>query len=155
GGQSTTTDARGAFSLNGLATGAVVLSVSMSGYAPGYANGNVGASSDSVLVRLKAEGTPQTYSTATTQTLSVKTENGPYAVILPANSVDTTGPNITVSVTPLDPTTEAAALPGSLVAGDSSVLLPVTFAEFTLRDSAGKRLNLKPSASATVELPIP
>lgn len=155
GGKSATTDARGAFSLTGLANGAIVLSISMNGYAPGYANGTVGASSDSVLVQLKAEGTPQTYSTSTTQTLSVKTENGPYAVILPADSVDTTDPNITVSVTPLDPTTEAAALPGSLVASNSSVLLPVTFAEFTLRDSTGKRLNLKSSASATVELPIP
>ena len=58
-------------------------------------------------------------------------------------------------MTPLDPTTEAAALPGSLVASNSSVLLPVTFAEFTLRDSTGNRLNLKSSASATVELPIP
>ena len=41
------------------------------------------------------------------------------------------------------------------MASNSSVLLPVTFAEFTLRDSTGKRLNLKSSASATVELPIP
>jgi len=155
GGKSTTTDARGTFSLTGLATGPVVLSVTMTGYAPGYANGTAGSSADSVLVRLKPEGTPQSYSTASTQTLSVKTENGPYAVILPANSVDTTDTNITVSVTPLDPTTESAALPGSLVASNSSVLLPVTFAEFTLKDSTGKRLNLKSSASATLELPIP
>lgn len=155
GGASATTDARGAFTLTGLASGPVVLSISKNGYAPGYANGTVGANAESVLVRLKAEGTPQTYSTSTAKTLSVTTENGPYAVILPANSVDTTDANITVSVTPLDPTTEAGALPGSLVASNSSVLLPVTFAEFTLRDSTGKRLNLKSSASATVELPIP
>jgi hypothetical protein len=30
-----------------------------------------------------------------------------------------------------------------------------TFAEFTLRDTAGNRVNLKAAASATVELPIP
>ena len=73
GGKSATTDARGAFTLTGLANGAIVLSVSMNGYAPGYANGTVGASSDSVLVQLKKEKpppTPQTYSTSTTQTLT-------------------------------------------------------------------------------------
>lgn len=157
GGKSTTTDAQGGFTLNGLASGAVELSISKSGFAPGYANAKAGNSSDSVYVLLKAEGTPQSYGVGNGTTLSQTTANGPYAVILQPNSVDTTDSSITVSITPLDPTTEAAALPGSLVAGgaSSSLLLPVTFAEFTLRDSTGKRLNLKPSASAQVELPIP
>ena len=157
GGKSTTTDAQGGFSLNGLASGAVELSISKTGYAPGYANAKAGSSADSVYVQLKAEGTPQSYSVGSATTLSQSTANGPYAVILQPNSVDTTDSSITVSITPLDPTTEAAALPGSLVAGgaSSSLLLPVTFAEFTLRDSTGRRLNLKPSASAQVELPIP
>jgi hypothetical protein len=35
------------------------------------------------------------------------------------------------------------------------VLLPVTFAEFSILDSMGNRVNLKSSASAQVELPIP
>ena len=157
GGKNATTDAQGGFSLTGLASGAVELSITKSGYAPGYANATSGTSSDSVYVRLKAEGTPQSYTTGSATTLSQSTANGPYAVILQPNSVDTNDGNITVSITPLDPTTEAAALPGSLVAGgaSSSLLLPVTFAEFTLRDSTGQRLNLKSSASAQVELPIP
>ena len=157
GGKNATTDAQGGFSLTGLATGAVELSITKSGYAPGYANATAGSSSDSVYVLLKSEGTPQSYATSGATTLSQSTANGPYAVILQPNSVDTTDSNITVSITPLDPTTEAAALPGTLVAGGvaKSVLLPVTFAEFTLRDSSGTRLNLKSSASAQVELPIP
>ena len=71
--------------------------------------------------------------------------------------MDTTDTNLTVSITPLDPTKEQAALPGSLVSGGAtpSLLVPVTFAEFTIRDSTGKRVNLLPSASAQVELPIP
>jgi hypothetical protein len=157
GGKNATTDAQGGFSLTGLASGAVELSIAKSGYAPGYANATSGNSSDSVYVRLKAEGTPQSYTTGNATTLTQSTANGPYAVILQPNSVDTSDSNITVSITPLDPTTEAAALPGSLVAGgaSNSLLLPVTFAEFTLRDSTGQRLNLKSSASAQVELPIP
>jgi len=157
GGKSGTTDAQGGFSLTGLASGAVELSITKSGYAPGFANATAGTSSDSVYVLLKAEGTPQSYAVGNAVTLSQSTANGPYAVILQPNSVDTTASNITVSITPLDPTTEAAALPGTLVAGGvaKSVLLPVTFAEFTLRDSSGTRLNLKSSASAQVELPIP
>lgn len=157
GGKTATTDAQGGFSLAGLTSGAVELSVTKSGYAPGFANATAGTSSDSVYVRLKAEGTPQSYAVASAVTLSQSTANGPYAVILQPNSVDTTDSNITVSITPLDPTTEAAALPGTLVAGGvaKSVLLPVTFAEFTLRNSSGTRLNLKSSASAQVELPIP
>ncbi len=157
GGKTATTDAQGGFSLSALASGAVEVSVTKSGYAPGFANATAGTSSDSVYVLLKAEGTPQSYAVGTGVTLSQSTANGPYAVILQPNSVDTNDSNITVSITPLDPTTEAAALPGTLVAGGvaKSVLLPVTFAEFTLRDSSGTRLNLKSSASAQVELPIP
>ena len=36
-----------------------------------------------------------------------------------------------VSITPVDPTKEAKVLPGQLVTTSSSVLFPVTFAEFS------------------------
>jgi hypothetical protein len=157
GGQSATTDARGAFALAGLAAGNVNLSVSLRGYAPGFASALVGDKTQPVLARLKKQGTPQSYATASATTLSEKTEAGPYAVILAPNSLDTSDTNLTVSITPLDPTKERDALPGTLVAGGatSSLLIPVTFAEFSILDSAGKRVNLLPSASAQVELPIP
>ncbi len=89
--------------------------------------------------------------------MSEKTEAGPYAVIFQANRFDTTDTNLKISITPLDPTKERTALPGSLVTGGASpsLLLPVTFAEFSILDSAGKRVNLKSSASGLVELPIP
>ena len=157
GGQSATTDAKGTFALAGLAAGTVNLSISLKDYAPGFASARVGDTTQPVLARLKKQGTPQSYSAASAMTLSEKTEAGPYAVILAPNSLDTSDANLTVSITPLDPTKERDALPGSLVAGGatSSLLIPVTFAEFSILDSAGKRVNLLPSASAQVELPIP
>jgi hypothetical protein len=157
GGKTATTDAEGTFSLMGLPAGSVSLSISKDGYAPGYANSVSGTKPDVVIVSLKQQGALQPWSGGTSATLSERTEAGPYALILAPNSLDTTDTNLKVSITPLDPTKERQALPGSLVTGGAnpSLLLPVTFAEFTVLDSSGRRLNLKPSASAIVELPIP
>jgi hypothetical protein len=157
GGQSATTDQQGTFTLAGMAAGNVNLSISKMEYAPGYASAKAGDTTQTVLVTLKKQGTMQSYSATSAKTLSEKTEAGPYAVILAPNSLDTTDTNLKVSITPLDPTKEREALPGNLVSGGatSSLLIPVTFAEFTILDSTGKRVNLKPSASAQVELPIP
>lgn len=155
GGQSVTTDANGEFTLTGL--GAVNLSFSKTDYAPGFTTVNATSAADAVLMRLKKQPSAQAYDATKKATLSQLTEAGPYALILQPNSLDTTDTNITISITPLDPTKEKEALPGSLVAGGASpsLLLPVTFAEFTLLDSTGRRVNLKSSASAIVELPIP
>jgi len=157
GGQTATTDGKGTFTLAGLAAGNVNLSISIADYAPGFASAKVGDSTQTVLVSLKKQGSLQSYDVAKAMTLSQKTEAGPYAVILMPNSLDTSDTNLKVSITPLDPTKEREALPGNLVSGGamSSLLIPVTFAEFTILDSTGKRVNLKASASAQVELPIP
>jgi hypothetical protein len=157
GGQTATTDGRGAFTLGGLAVGSVNLSVEAKDYAPGFATAKVGDTTQTALVTLKKKGEPHSYDVSSAMTLSQKTEAGPYAVKFQANSLDTTDTNLQVSITPLDPTKEREALPGSLVSGGamSSLLVPVTFAEFSILDSAGKRVNLKAAASAEVELPIP
>jgi Carboxypeptidase regulatory-like domain len=157
GGQTATTDDRGQFTLAGLAAGNVSLSITRSGYAPSFASGKVADHADAVMAWMKKQGTPQPYQLGAAMTLSQKTEAGPYAVIFQPNTLNTTDPNLMVSVTPLDPTKERKALPGSLVSGGTSPapLIPVTFAEFTITDSHGARVNLKPSANAMVELPIP
>jgi len=157
GGRSTTTDEKGTFSLEGLDAGDLTLAISIEGYAPAFASALVGDTTQPVLARMKKQGTPQSYAADTAQTLSEKTEAGPYAVIFEPNSLDTDDTNLTVSITPLDPTKERDALPGTLTAGGKtpSLLIPVTFAEFTILDSKGKRVNLLPSATAQVELPIP
>ena len=160
GGQSTTSAADGSFQLANLPAGAVHLSVVKSGYAPGYTNGQSSATSgDGLIVKLKKTGSGTAYDPATAKIFTTTTEAGPYRLAMGANTLDTTGTTgpYTVTVTPLDPTKEADALPGNLDASGvgTAVLLPVTFAEFSILDSTGKRLNLKSSASATVELPIP
>jgi hypothetical protein len=156
GGKSTTTDDQGAFELDGLDAGDVTVAISADGYAPAYADTTVGDMTAPVLTKIKKQGAAQPYQADAALTLSEKTDAGPYAVILQPNSLDTDDTDLTVAITPLDPTKERDALPGELVAGgDSSLLVPVTFAEFSILDSSGKRVNLKPSASAQVELPIP
>ncbi|WP_018466982.1 carboxypeptidase regulatory-like domain-containing protein [Calidithermus timidus] len=153
GSQSTTTDASGQFSLSGLGSGTVKLSFYKEGYAPGYATLQT-TQEASALVALKKEGPAQPYDPNTSRTLYTLTEAGPYAVIFAPGSLDTTDTNLKVLITPLDPTKEDQALPGQLRAG-SSPLIPVTFAEFSILDSSGRRVNLKAGASAIVELPIP
>ncbi|MFZ2649225.1 MAG: carboxypeptidase-like regulatory domain-containing protein [Burkholderiaceae bacterium] len=154
-GSSVTTDAKGEFTLTAVTS--ANLSFSKAGYAPGYTSVSATSAADVVVLRLKKQPSQQAYDATQSATLSQPTEAGPYALILGPNTLDTTDTNIKIAITPLDPTKEKEALPGSLVAGGAnpSLLLPVTFAEFTLLDSTGRRVNLKTSASAIVELPIP
>ena len=157
GGRSTTTDEQGTFELDGLDEGEVTLAISADDYAPAFASAEIGDTTQPVLARMKKAGAPQPYSTNSAMTLSELTEAGPYAVILEPDSLDTDDTELTISITPLDPTKEVDALPGTLVAGGptSTLLVPVTFAEFSILDSNGERVNLRDSASAVVELPIP
>jgi hypothetical protein len=154
-GKSTTTDARGYFTLDGLASGPVTVTVTKTGFAPAYATPRASDKPESTRVAMKKQGTAQSYSPTAARTLSQTTEAGPYAVTFLANSLDSTDANLKVSITPVDPTKEASVLPGSLVTTSDSVLDPVTFAEFSILDSAGNRVQLKSGQSATVELPIP
>ncbi|MFX5157916.1 hypothetical protein ABTC76_21140, partial [Acinetobacter baumannii] len=77
------------FTFSGLAEGKVKLSFAKSGYAPGYASAQAGASGADILVSLKKEGQPQSYNPSTARTLYQTTEAGPYAVIFQPNSLDT------------------------------------------------------------------
>lgn len=155
GGKSTVTDSRGYFSLEGLAAGQVTLSVTQDGFAPAFATPRASEKPESTLVTMKKRGALQSLSPSANRTLSQSTEAGPYAVTFVAGSLDTTDSSLRVSITPVDPTKEAAVLPGSLVTASSTVLFPVTFAEFSILDSSGVRVQLKSGQSATVELPIP
>ena len=153
-GQTVTSDEKGEFSFSGLPEGEVQLSFEKDGYAPGFANADLGSEPAAVLVTLKAQGELQDYDATGSATIYQSTEAGPYAVIFSANSLDTSDTDLRVSVTPLDPTKEAEALPGDLVTEDA-LLTPLTFAEFSIFDSQDRRVNLRAGASATVELPVP
>lgn len=153
-GKTTTTDANGEFTLSGLVAGTAVITIAATDYTTSYENAAIGASAAPVLSALKKEGARQNYSVSESKTIFETTTAGPYAVIFGANTLNTADTNLKVSVTPLDPTVEAAALPGVL-ATSNALLLPLTFAEFSIYDSSGNKVNLKPGAMAIVELPIP
>ena len=152
-----TTNAKGEFTLNGLPAGTQQISVAKAGYAQSFETPALGDKPAIVVAALKKEGASQPYSTGASgpTTLTETTAAGPYSLIIQPNSLDTTDTNLRISVTPLDPTRELSALPGDLVRGDGVVLQPATFAEFTIRDSAGHKVNLKPGSTAIVEMPIP
>jgi hypothetical protein len=155
--KSAQTNARGEFAFADLPEGAVSLSITKDGYAPGYAVAESTADAQASIVSLKKLGQMHGYDPTRAATLVEKTDNGPYAVIFTPDSLDTSDTQLQVAVTPLDPTREDAALPGDLIAGGSSpnALEAVTFAEFSIVDSSGKKVNLKADKSAIVELPIP
>lgn len=156
GGKSAVTDSRGYFSLDGLEAGQVTLTITHEDFAPAYATPRVSSDkAESTLVSMKASGATQRFNPSVEKTLTQSTEAGPYAVTFAAGSLDTTDTELTVAITPVDPTKEREVLPGSLVTASSTVLFPVTFAEFSILDSAGNRVQLKSGQSATVELPIP
>jgi hypothetical protein len=155
--QTAMTDAKGEFLFTNLPEGPVSLSIFKSGYAPAYAITDSAAEARAAVVSVKKEGEHQAYDASQASTIVETTDNGPYAVIFEPNTLDTPDGNLQVSVTPLDPTKEDAALPGDLIAGGAaaSPLDSVTFAEFSVLDSAGHHVNLKPQSNAIVELPIP
>ena len=157
GDQSVTTDARGEFVITGLPEGVVNLELSKAGYAAGFATQTLAGEPQAALVALKREGARNSYDPTEAATLTEVTDTGPYAVIFTPDSLDTEDTELEVSVTPLDPTSEAAALAGDLIAGgeEETPLAAVTFAEFAIYDSKGERVNLKPGSNAIVELPIP
>jgi len=154
GDKTVTTNAKGEYALDLPAKTNVVLSFSAAGYAPGFEQTMVDGNADALMITLKKQGDLQAYRADTTRTIVQRTESGPYAVIFKPNTLDTDDLNLRVSVTPLDPTKELSVLPGELILDDVA-LSPLTFAEFTILDSAGNHVNLKPGAEAVVELPIP
>jgi len=157
GGQTATTDSHGAYTLGGFTGGtSVAVSFDKTGYALGHGNAEIGVNAAPLLLSLKKEGARTSYNApaSTAITISQATEAGPYAVIFTPGTLDTTDTALKVSVTPLDPTKESSVLPGNLATA-SVMLAPLTFAEFSVFDSTGARVNLLSGQTATVEMPIP
>lgn len=158
--QTVTTDANGKFTLSGYASGAsVTVTMDKASYTRGHATADIGVNAAPVVLPLKKEIVARkSYNPTANSTLSFTTEAGPYALILTAGSLNTTDTNLKVSVTPLDPVKESSVLPSGLAdsTGSSTVMLvPLTFADFSIFDSSGNRVQLKSGAHATVEMPIP
>lgn len=162
-GQTTTTDSKGAFTLSGYASGSSVpVTLDMANYARGHSTAIIGVNAAPVVLPLKKEIGPRvTYDPTLTKTISFVTEDGPYALTLGANTLNVTGLTgpFKVSVTPLDPTKESSVLPSGLADSTTTsstvMLVPLTFADFSIFDSTGARVQLNSGATATVEMPIP
>lgn len=157
---STTTNGSGAFSLTVPAGSTVTVSVTKSGYSLNQVVVNVtGGATKQLSVNLLTVGATKSVSTASGGSVIDSTSNA--KIQLPANFVTGAG-NVNVSITGLDPTTsQIKALPGGLQGVDANgnpvYLQPVSFAEYTVRDSNGNVLQFNQSASsgANIELPIP
>jgi hypothetical protein len=164
GGQTATTTSTGAYTLSGVGVGsAVVLKFELSGYAPGYRRVSVAANATSATnARLSAVGATQTIAAAAGGT--VGTASGPAQVVLPAaglvnkaSGAAATG-QVTVAITAIDPSLDAANMPGDYSArgtdGNAQTIESFGAISVNLSDAAGNRLDLASGQTATVRVPL-
>ena len=164
-GRSTSTAADGSFTLTDVPTGdAKVLAFERSGHAKSVL---VVAVSAGVTARANARltpiGTAQTFDAAAGATLTVAGSTA--QVSLPAAGlVTTTGVAasgaVTAEVTPINPATDPANMPGNYTAqaavagGAPQSIESFGALNVTLKDGAGKALNLAPGKTATIRIPL-
>lgn len=162
GGQSTTTDANGAFTIDGLAATsrlAVVLSAPTHAETVGITHIDAARSSDLQLrlVRVAATGSVPAAAGGT-----VTVPGSPAQVQLPAAGLqraDGSLPsgNVTVRLTPIDPASDSAVMPGdftTIVSGSAVPIQSYGALNVQLADSAGTALNLRSGQTATIRIPV-
>ena len=162
GGLGTTTDATGAFRLDGVATGSrlsVVFSSDTHAESARIATLNGSGAAD-VQARLVRIGTTASVAAATGGTVTLA--GSPARVVLAPASVqraDGSVPNgnITVRLTPIAPASDSAVMPGdftTLVNGSSTPIESFGALEVRLTDGAGSALNLRPGQTASLRIPL-
>lgn len=155
-----TTGADGSYSIAGVAaTDRAVVNVSANSYAAGSKITAVFAGDTS---RVDASLLPVAFtatlaSLSTQQTVAVPSSSA--TVVLPANSLKTasnTAPsgNISVSVTPIDPSSNAQIMPGDYSTNDSGQIESYGAMDVSMRDATGAALNLASGSSSTVTIPV-
>ena len=155
-----TTGADGSYSIAGVAaTDRAVVNISANTFAPGSKITAVFAGDTS---RVDASLLPVAYtatltSLSTQQTVAVPSSSA--TVVLPANSLKTasnTSPsgNISVSVTPIDPSSNAQIMPGDYSTNDSGQIESYGAMDVSMRDATGAALNLASGSSSTVTIPV-
>lgn len=159
--QSVATDAQGQATLNGVGTGErVVVRARAAAHADGLETVSVTSSSTaSLAIQVLPIGTQQTLAAASGGTVTVPGSSA--QVTLPANGfvVDGggayTGP-VTVTLTPIDPTQNVAAMPGEYLASTpSGTAMMESFGALSvqLTGASGEKLNLASGQTATVRIP--
>ncbi len=159
---SATTDATGAFTLNGVVTGtrlSVVFSSDTHADTARIASVAATGTTD-VQARLVRIGATADVAVDTGGTVTVP--NSPARVVLAAASVQRadgsipTG-NIRVRVTPIDPASDTSVMPGdftTVVGGVSTPIESFGAMEVTLADAAGVALNLRAGQTAALRIPL-
>ncbi len=162
GGHSTTTDATGAFRLDGVVTGnrlSVVFSSDTHAETARIA-AVTGSGSADVQARLVRIGT--TASLAAEAGGTVTMAGSPARVVLAPASLQRadgsipTG-NVSVRLTPIAPASDSAVMPGdftTVVNGASTPIESFGALEVRLTDAAGGALNLRPGQTASLRIPL-
>lgn len=156
----TTTASDGSYSISGIAvTDRAVVNINASNYSAGSKITSVFANETS---RADAALLPVAYtatltSIATAQTVTVP--NSTATVMLPANGLQTdssTAPsgNISVSVTPIDPSSNAQIMPGDYVTSAGEQIESMGALDVSMRDATGAALNLAPGSTSTIRIPL-
>lgn len=161
---SATTDAKGAFTLAELPVGDALLAISHAGHAghqtKTQVQQGVASAVSASLVRVGA-----TASVSAVSGGSAQVPNSTARVTLPANAVvDAKGAaytgTIAVEITPIDPATDAARMPGGYMAQPATAgaapqpMESLGALTVTLRDSAGQDLQLAKGVNAVIRIPL-
>ncbi|CAN5403552.1 hypothetical protein BH11PSE9_BH11PSE9_23990 [soil metagenome] len=157
-----TTDTSGNFNIANAPVGdRVTVVFDASAYAQSARIASVRSSATSdVQVRLVPVGATAAVDVAAGGTVTVA--NSTAQVVLPANSVQRadgsvpTG-NMTVALTPINPATDSAVMPGdftTIVSGAAVAIESFGALNVTLTDSAGAALNLRAGQTATLRIPM-
>ena len=160
--RSATTDATGAFRLDGVGSGSRLSVVfSSDTHAETARIASVGASGRAeVQARLVRIGNTADVVVDTGGTVTMT--GSPARVVLAPASVQRADGSIptgkvTVRLTPIDPASDSAVMPGdftTVVAGASTPIESFGAMEVRLTDSAGAALNLRPGQTATLRIPL-
>ncbi len=162
GGRSTTTDADGAFTLTGLAATnrlPVLLSAPTHAESVGIARIELGRSNELQLrlVRVAATGSVPAAAGGTVAVPgSTAQVQLPPAGLQRADGSLPSG-NVSVRLTPIDPASDSAVMPGdftTLVAGSAVPIQSYGALNVQLADSAGAALNLRSGQAATIRIPV-
>lgn len=158
---SVATDAQGQATLSGVGTGErVVVRARAASHADGLETVSVASSTTSSLaIQVLPIGTQQTIAAASGGTITVPGSSA--QVTLPANGFVVegggayTGP-VTVTLTPIDPTQNVAAMPGEYLASTpSGTAMMESFGALSvqLTGTSGEKLNLASGQTATLRIP--
>lgn len=155
-----TTDADGAYVIDGVPTmDRAVVTITADNYAAGSKVTAVfaGGTSRTDVALLPVARTATLTNLATAQTVAVPSSTA--TIMLPANGLVTNtsaspSGNITVWVTPIDPSSNPQIMPGDYATNDGGQFESLGALNVSARDATGAVLNLISGASSTIRIPL-